>query len=89
MGSSYALDGDRAGPVGAGADGGRGLQPCLTPLTLADALAFTRSDMPLIELAQAGREENAAALAEAQSLTGLRMGVVGRLRAIDPARAIR
>ena len=62
------------------------LQPLPEPLSLADALAFTRSDVPLIELAQAGREENAAALAEAQSLTGLRMGVVGRLRAIDPAR---
>ncbi|HOP15648.1 MAG: TolC family protein [Chromatiaceae bacterium] len=62
------------------------LPPLPEPLSLADALAFTRSDVPLIELAQAGREEQAAALAEAQSLTGVRMGVVGRLRAVDVAR---
>ena len=55
------------------------------PLSLEDALAFARRDLPAIELAEAGRDASAAALAEAQSISGVRLGAIGRLRAIEPS----
>ncbi|MCG6966199.1 MAG: TolC family protein [Chromatiaceae bacterium] len=60
-------------------------QPLPDPLSLADALALARDDLPALELAGAARDASAAALAEAQSLTGLRLDAVGRLRAIEPS----
>lgn len=59
--------------------------PLPDPLTLGDALALARADLPSVELAAAGRDASAAALAEAESITGVRLDLVGRLRAIDPS----
>ena len=55
------------------------------PLSLEDALAFARRDLPAIELAGAARDASAAALAEAESISGTRLGAIGRLRAIEPS----
>jgi len=60
-------------------------QPLPEPLSLADALALARTDLPTIELAEAQREASAAALAEAQSISGVRLDFEGRLRAIEPS----
>lgn len=65
--------------------GAEELPPLPDPLSLEDALAYTRSDLPTIELAQAQRDASAAALAEAEALSGLRVSAEGVLRVIDPA----
>jgi ferredoxin len=62
-----------------------GPQALPDPLSLEDALAFARRDLPAIELAEAGRDASAAALAEAESISGVRLGAIGRLRAIEPS----
>lgn len=59
--------------------------PLPNPLTLQDALALSLAERPALELAMAGRDASAAALAEAEALSGVRVGAVGRLRAIKPA----
>jgi outer membrane protein TolC len=55
------------------------------PLTLDDALALARPDLPIIETALAERDASAADLAEARSLSGVRLSAIGRLRAIEPS----
>ena len=55
------------------------------PLSLADALAFARSDLPALELAAAERDAAAAAMAQAEALGGVRLSAVGRLRAVEPS----
>ncbi len=60
-------------------------QPLPEPLSLADALALARTDLPAIELAEAQRDASAAALAEAESISGVRLDFVGKLRAIEPS----
>lgn len=74
-----------AGMLFAASASGADQQPLPDPLTLNDALAFARADLPAIELAAADRDASAAALAEAESLSGVRLGAVGRLRAIKPS----
>lgn len=59
--------------------------PLPEPLSLADALALARPDLPMIEVALAGRDASAAELAEAQSLTGVRVSAFGQLKAIEPS----
>lgn len=59
--------------------------PLPDPLTLNDALALARPDLPLIEMALAQRDASAADLAEARSLSGVRLSAIGRLRVIEPA----
>jgi len=59
--------------------------PLPEPLSLEEALAFARPDLPAIELALAAREASAADLAEAESLSGVRLSAIGRLRAIRPS----
>ena len=60
-------------------------QPLPDPLSLDDALAYARADLPAIEIAMAGRDASAADLAEAESLSGLRVSAVARLRAVQPS----
>ena len=60
-------------------------QPLPDPLSLDDALAYARADLPAIEIAIAGRDASAADLAEAESLSGLRVSAVARLRAVQPS----
>lgn len=59
--------------------------PLPEPLSLADALAFARPDLPAVELALAARDARAAELAEAESLSGVRFSAIGRLRAVEPS----
>jgi outer membrane protein TolC len=59
--------------------------PLPEPLSLEDALALARPDLPTIELALAGRDATAAEFAEAQSLTGVRVSAFGELKAIEPS----
>lgn len=59
--------------------------PLPSPLSLQDALAFARPDLPALELALAQRDASAAQLAEAESLSGVRLDAIGRLRAVRPA----
>lgn len=59
--------------------------PLPEPLSLEDALAFARPDLPAIEMALAAREASAADLAEAESLSGVRLSAIGRLSAIRPS----
>lgn len=59
--------------------------PLPEPLTLEDALALARADLPSLELAMAGRDATAADLAEARALSGVRLSAYGRLRAIKPS----
>ena len=54
------------------------------PLTLQDAVDAAR-DLPALELALAARDASAAALAEAEALSGLRLTAIGRLRAVRPS----
>ena len=60
-------------------------EPLPSPLTLEDALRLARVDRPALALAAADREASAAAIAEAEAVSGLRIGAVGRLRAIRPS----
>ncbi len=60
-------------------------QPLPEPLSLDDALAFSRTDTPVLEMALARRDERAAALLEAEAVSGIRLDAVGRLRAVRPA----
>ncbi|MCB1802048.1 MAG: TolC family protein [Gammaproteobacteria bacterium] len=60
-------------------------EPLPSPLTLDAALRLAASSLPDIELALAGREASAAALAEAESLSGVRLSAIGRLRAVRPS----
>ena len=55
------------------------------PLSLEDALALARPDLPAIEMALAAREARAAELAEAESLSGVRLSAIGELRAVRPS----
>jgi outer membrane protein TolC len=55
------------------------------PLSLEDALTLSRPDLPAIELALAAREARAADLAEVESLSGVRLSAIGRLRAVEPS----
>lgn len=55
------------------------------PLSLEDALALARPDLPGIELALAAREASSAELVEAESLSGVRFSAIGRLRAVEPS----
>ena len=55
------------------------------PLSLEDALTLARPDLPAIELALAARDARAADLAEVESLSGVRLSAIGRLRAIRPS----
>mgnify|MGYP001811942851 FL=1 len=55
------------------------------PLSLVDALTLARPDLPAIELALAARDARAADLAEVESLSGVRLSAIGRLRAIRPS----
>jgi outer membrane protein TolC len=59
--------------------------PLPDPLTLNDALALARPDLPVIEMALAERDASAADLAEARSLSAVRLSAVGRLRVIEPS----
>jgi len=60
-------------------------EPLPEPLSLEDALSLARPDLPAIELALAARDARAAELAEAESLSGVRLSAIGRLRAIRPS----
>jgi len=60
-------------------------EPLPEPLSLEDAFAFARPDLPAIELALAARDASAAELAQAQSLSGVRFSAIGRLRAVQPS----
>jgi len=60
-------------------------EPLPDPLSLTEALALARADLPAIELAEAQRDASAAALAEAQSISGVRLDFEGRLRTIKPS----
>lgn len=62
-----------------------GLEPLPEPLSLEEALTLARPDLPAIELALAARESSAAELAGAESLSGVRLNAIGRLRAVDPS----
>ncbi|MCB1723111.1 MAG: TolC family protein [Chromatiaceae bacterium] len=66
--------------------GAQGAQPLPSPLTLDDAIALAERSLPAIELVQAQRDADAAALAEAESLSGVRLSAIGRLRVVDPSR---
>lgn len=59
--------------------------PLPSPLSLEDALAFARADLPALELASAQRDASSAQLAEAESLSGVRLDAIGRLRAVRPS----
>ena len=61
------------------------LPPLPEPLSLEDALTLSRPDLPAIELALAVRDARAADLAEVESLSGVRLSAVGRLRAVEPS----
>lgn len=61
------------------------LAPLPEPMSLDDALTLARADLPSIELAAAGRDSSGAAMAEAESLSGVRLDAVGRLRAVQPS----
>lgn len=61
------------------------LPPLPEPLTLDDALALAHPDLPAVELALADRDARAATLAEAESLSGVRLSAIGRLRAVEPS----
>jgi outer membrane protein TolC len=61
------------------------LEPLPEPLSLADALALAHPELPAIELALAERDASAAALTEAESLSGVRLSAEGRLRAVRPS----
>lgn len=61
------------------------LPPLPEPLSLEDALTLSRPDLPAVELALAARDARAADLAEAESLSGVRLSAIGRLRAVDPS----
>jgi len=61
------------------------LPPLPEPLSLEDALALARPDLPAIEIALAAREARAAELAEAESLSGVRLSAIGELRAVRPS----
>ena len=61
------------------------LPPLPEPLSLDDALTLSRPDLPAIELALAAREARAADLAEVESLSGVRLSAIGRLRAVEPS----
>lgn len=54
------------------------------PLSLADALALARTDLPQIELAMAERDASAASLAEVEALGGVRLSAIGEARAVRP-----
>ena len=56
-----------------------------TPLSLEDALAFAKRDRPVLELARADRDVSAAALAEVDAISGVRLSAVGELRAVRPS----
>lgn len=60
-------------------------EPLPNPLTLEDALTLAAPTLPAVELALAGRDASAAALAEAESLGGVRLSAIGRLRAVRPS----
>ncbi len=55
------------------------------PLTLADALKYSRQDMPGLEAARAVQDGAQAEVYSAQALTGVTLSVTGRLRALHPA----
>jgi outer membrane protein TolC len=61
------------------------LPPLPEPLSLEDALTLSRPDLPAIELALAARDARAADLAEVESLSGVRLSAIGRLRAVEPS----
>jgi outer membrane protein TolC len=61
------------------------MPPLPEPLSLTDALTLAHPDLPDLELARAERDASAAALAEAESLSGVRLSAVGRLRAVRPS----
>ncbi len=61
------------------------LSPLPEPLSLDDALTLSRPDLPALELALAVRDARAADLAEVESLSGVRLSAIGRLRAIRPS----
>jgi len=61
------------------------LPPLPEPLSLEEALALARPDLPAIEMALAAREARAAELAEAESLSGVRLSAIGELRAVKPS----
>ncbi len=69
-----------AGPVPADE-----LLPLPEPLSLQDAFALARPDLPAIEMALAAREAGAAELAQAKSLSGIRLSAIGELRAVEPS----
>lgn len=55
------------------------------PLSLDAALSLAAPDLPAIELARAGRDARTAELAEVESLSGVRLSAIGRLRAVRPS----
>ena len=59
--------------------------PLPDPLSLEVALASAPADLPALELADAQRDASNAALAEAQSISGVRLDAIGRLRYIEPS----
>lgn len=59
--------------------------PLPEPLSLEDALTYTRADLPALETALARRDARSAALLDAEALSGVRLDAVGRLRAIRPS----
>ena len=59
--------------------------PLPQPLSLADALALARSEVAAIELAQAQHDARAAELASVESISGVRLDAVARLRWIEPS----
>lgn len=66
--------------TGAAAD-----EPLPEPLSLNDALALARKDLPAVELALAERDASAALLSEAESISGVRLDAIGRLSAVQPS----
>lgn len=60
-------------------------EPLPDPLTLDDAIALADDSLPAVELARAQRDADAATLAEVESLNGVRLSAIGRLRAVRPS----
>lgn len=64
---------------------GEELAPLPEPLPLSDALQLADTALPSVELALAEREASDAALAQAESLTGVRLTATAKLRAVRPS----
>jgi len=69
---------------GAAADSGAE-SPLPEPLTLADALRLSNPERPLLLRAAAREQAARAEMLSAESLSGVRLAAVGRLRLVDPS----